>query len=123
MSDIDFDLDALAPRPGKVKHKGKSIDIAAPKLKDLFEGASIIDKLDAAQEVPDIEAEYENLTVFFKRVIPEIEDQLSIYQYKKLYEKLQELAIPPESKALEEAGISIVSDGEQKKEEPDTLEK
>lgn len=123
MADIDIDLDALAPKSGTMTYKGNTITIPPPLTRDLFEGASLIDKLNAADTIPEIEKAYKALEVFFKRIIPELDEALSIYQYKKLYEKMQELSVPPDSKALAEAGITVASDGDEKKDEPDTQEK
>lgn len=121
MSNIEIDLDAIAPRPFKVDIDGKTITVDAPTTRNLLKGALLIDILDQAVTMLDLEDAFNNVVEFFGTII-ELEHELSIYQYKQLFYKMQEASVPSDSKALEEAGISVVDDGE-KKDESSTLEK
>lgn len=115
MSDTDsslIDLDALAPKPVKIKFGGNVIEVQPPRTRHVlrlgFLGQKMqdLDKLtdeQADQLVVDLEAE-------IRQVVPELTDaQFNASQLMELMTLVVGMGMPDQADALKAKGITVDS--------------
>ena len=110
MSEI-LDLDALAPKPATIKFNGSEIQVNAPKTSDLLRLGSLGKKLEDVEELSESELDglVDELSAVVTKIIPELASaNLNSRQLLGLVKLISDMAIPPESKELEEQGITPV---------------
>lgn len=111
MSNSDvFDLDALVPASAKVKFGNQEIEIQPPKTADVLRLGFLGQKMENAAGLADNELEQliTDLTAQVHKIIPELQGrELNTAQLLKLVQLISSMAIPPDSKELEERGISV----------------
>lgn len=114
MSDTDnlIDLDALAPKPRKLKFGGNVIELQPPKTRNVlrlgFLGQKMTDMDSLTNEqtdqlIADLEAE-------IKEVVPELKDaQLNASQLMELLTVIVEMGMPNQADELKKRGITVDS--------------
>lgn len=115
MSDTDtslIDLDALAPKPRKLKFGGNTFELLPPKTRNVlrlgFLGQKMTDMDSLSTEqtdqlIADLEAE-------IKEVVPELKDaQLNASQLMELLTVIVEMGMPNQADELKKRGITVDS--------------
>lgn len=115
MSEVDLDLDALAPDTKKVKLNGRVIEVAPPKFKTLLEILKLADKFGKGQELDQNETvkALESLRNALVPIVPALSEDdfdLSLVQMMTLIEFVVSMTSPTDQKALENEGLTVKSD-------------
>ncbi len=114
-TDVELDLDALAPPSVKINFKSKAISVTPPTLEQY---AKVIDFSEQLSNLKDndfttVANVYKNIEDFVKEVIPELKDEvLNFAQLSSLFKLLAQVGSPTD-KALEklkEQGINLKAD-------------
>jgi hypothetical protein len=115
MSDVEsslIDLDALAPKPAKIKFGGKTIEVQPPKVRHVlrlgFLGQKMQDLADLTDEQADqLIADLENE---IKQVIPELaEASFNASQLMELLTLVVSMGMPDQAETLKAKGITVDS--------------
>lgn len=108
MSNV-VDLDALIPRPATVRWGDKEITVNPPRVHTVLRIADYWQNIRLATVLPEKELEQgvRDLTTEIIKCIPELAgSELSYAQMTALVELLTKMTLPPETKELQEQGIS-----------------
>lgn len=109
MSNIDLDLDALAPSPRKVNFGGQVIEVKPPRMRDLIPLLAVGKKLTDAEGLqPEEAAALETrITATLQAIVPELAGKdLTLPQMLGLLNLIVDMGMPADSKALQERGIT-----------------
>jgi uncharacterized UPF0160 family protein len=112
-SDIQLDLDALAPKQVQIKFSDQTIKINPPTLQQFAKIVDFTDKLEAISKTDNMAqttAVYSDIEAYIKELIPELKDAvLNMAQILALYKLLVDLGSPTD-KAMEKLmsmGVSL----------------
>lgn len=108
MSDV-IDLDALIPRNATIKFDGKEVTVNPPRVHTVLRVADYWQNIRLATVLPekDLEQGVKDLTAEIIKCIPELEGtELSYAQMTSLVELLTKMTLPPETKELQDRGIT-----------------
>lgn len=106
-SNIQLDLDALAPKEVQINYKGKLIPVPSPTLEQFAKIMSVSAEMrgianlkdDVSQVVPI----YDKALAIIREVVPAFQDEnLNYMQIMALFKLLGDLAAPDDDKAIAE---------------------
>lgn len=108
MSEIT-DLDALVPKPAKVKFEGQDITVQPPQVATVLRIADFWQTTRLASAIPETELKeaIDNLKAEICKCIPELANrELSYAQITVLVELLTKMSLPPEDEELKARKIT-----------------
>ena len=115
MSDIDsslVDLDALAPKPAKIKFGGKVIEVQPPRTRHVLRLGFLGQKMQNLADLTDDQADQiiADLENELKQVVPELaEAQFNASQLMELLTLVVSMGMPEQADALKAKGITVDS--------------
>lgn len=108
MSDV-VDLDALVPIPVTVKFNEQLIEISPPKTGDIMRLGVLGQKMETISVLSEDETTslINDLTLLVQKIVPQLAGKdFTTAQLLKLVEIISTMAMPPDTKELQERGIT-----------------
>lgn len=115
MSDTDnslVDLDALAPKPRKLKYAGNTIEVQPPRTRHVLRLGFLGQKMQDIATLEPSEADQliEQLESEIKEVIPELKEAtLNASQLMELLTLIVDMGMPNQAEMLKAKGITVDS--------------